>query len=469
MPREKLYVNELAINEQTTIKALNPKEPHLLVEPTSSKMTTLNPITKHKEFNGVIGSIAISIGLPILLIILYELSNEDYHQIGLTLDLSKLYIPDFYSILTNSQVWSYYILWFFGLMVFDLILPGVNKQGVVLRDGSRLNYKINGISLSLLLIIVLITRWWLTSGSMPELQFVYNHILELTIVSTAFSAILANFVYLSSFIPLFKQNAQGNNERILALGGNTGNIIYDWFIGRELNPRIGSWDIKLFCELRPGMLLWLILNLSALHHQWLKLGYVTDSLVLVNVLQAIYVFDGVLNEEGVLTMMDITTDGFGFMLSFGDLALVPFSYSLQARYLAVEPIHLGEFYTTIVLLISFTGFYIFKASNNEKSNFRQGKLNHLKSIQTERSTKLLCDGWWGLSQHINYFGDWLHALSWCLATGFKTPLTYYYVLYFASLLLHRQRRDGIKCREKYGEAWKQYEKQVPYKIIPYVY
>ncbi len=354
-------------------------------------------------------------------------------------------------------------------MVFDLILPGVNKQGVVLRDGSRLNYKINGISLSLLLIIVLITRWWLTSGSMPELQFVYNHILELTIVSTAFSAILANFVYLSSFIPLFKQNAQGNNERILALGGNTGNIIYDWFIGRELNPRIGSWDIKLFCELRPGMLLWLILNLSALHHQWLKLGYVTDSLVLVNVLQAIYVFDGVLNEEGVLTMMDITTDGFGFMLSFGDLALVPFSYSLQARYLAVEPIHLGEFYTTIVLLISFTGFYIFKASNNEKSNFRQGKLNHLKSIQTERSTKLLCDGWWGLSQHINYFGDWLHALSWCLATGFKTPLAYYYVLYFASLLLHRQRRDEIKCREKYGEAWKQYEKRVPYKIIPYVY
>ena len=31
--------------------------------------------------------------------------------------------------------------------------------------------------------------------------------------------------------------------------------------------------------------------------------------------------------------MDITTDGFGFMLAFGDLAWVPFIYSLQARYL----------------------------------------------------------------------------------------------------------------------------------------
>ena len=29
--------------------------------------------------------------------------------------------------------------------------------------------------------------------------------------------------------------------------------------------------------------------------------------------------------------MDITTDGFGFMLAFGDLAWVPFIYSLQVQ------------------------------------------------------------------------------------------------------------------------------------------
>jgi hypothetical protein len=31
--------------------------------------------------------------------------------------------------------------------------------------------------------------------------------------------------------------------------------------------------------------------------------------------------------------MDITEEGFGFMLAFGDLAWVPFLYCLQARYL----------------------------------------------------------------------------------------------------------------------------------------
>lgn len=33
--------------------------------------------------------------------------------------------------------------------------------------------------------------------------------------------------------------------------------------------------------------------------------------------------------QAILTTMDITTDGFGFMLVFGDLAWVPFTYSLQ--------------------------------------------------------------------------------------------------------------------------------------------
>ena len=53
----------------------------------------------------------------------------------------------------------------------------------------------------------------------------------------------------------------------------------------------------------------------------------------VNVFQALYVADALYNERAILTTMDITTDGFGFMLAFGDLAWVPFTYTLQARYL----------------------------------------------------------------------------------------------------------------------------------------
>lgn len=328
---------------------------------------------------------------------------------------------------------------------------------------------INGIALCSLLSSVLAVRWKLTGGQLPELQYLYEHQTDFCIIVVIFSFIMSVFLYMASFFPLTGENGTGTKERILSVSGNTGNVIYDWFIGRELNPRVGPLDLKMFCELRPGLLLWCLINISCLHHYYLETGKINNAILFVTLAQGFYVFDGVLNEEGVLTMMDITTDGFGYMLTFGDLALVPFTYTLQARYLTVSPITLTKGYLAFLTGIMALGYYIFHSANKQKSDFRHGKLPHLESMDTKRGTKLLCDGWWGMSQHMNYFGDWLISLSWCLATGFQTPLTYYYSLYFATLLFHRQQRDEHLCKIKYGDDWKRYEEKVPYKIIPYVY
>jgi hypothetical protein len=34
------------------------------------------------------------------------------------------------------------------------------------------------------------------------------------------------------------------------------------------------------------------------------------------------------------------------------------------------------------------------------------------------------------------------------------------------MIMHRANRDIEKCRERYGDAWKTYEKMVPYLFIP---
>ena len=60
-------------------------------------------------------------------------------------------------------------------------------------------------------------------------------------------------------------------------------------------------------------------------------------MMLVCAFHAIYVLDSLWLEPAILTTMDITSDGFGFMLAFGDLTWVPFTYSLQARYLVDFP------------------------------------------------------------------------------------------------------------------------------------
>jgi len=168
--------------------------------------------------------------------------------------------------------------------------------------------------------------------------------------------------------------------------------------------------------------------------------------------------------------MDITTDGFGFMLSVGDLTWLPFSYSLQARFLAFNPVSLGPALSTAIFALNFIGYYIFRVSNSEKDLFKKGKNpKNLSFMKTERGTKLITSGWWGRSRHPNYLGDLLMGLAWSMTTGFSTPLTYFYPVYFLVLLVHRQRRDDKNCSEKHGKDWQRYQEMVPWRIIPYIY
>jgi len=62
-----------------------------------------------------------------------------------------------------------------------------------------------------------------------------------------------------------RMNQQGcvcSEEVVTAEGGTTPSGFYNFFIGRELNPRIRSFDIKHFIELYPGLIGWLVIDLG---------------------------------------------------------------------------------------------------------------------------------------------------------------------------------------------------------------
>lgn len=84
-------------------------------------------------------------------------------------------------------------------------------------------------------------------------------------------------------------------------------------------------------------------------------------------------------------------------------------------------------------------------------------------------TRLLASGWWGLARHPNYVGDIMMAASFGLACGVGHALPYVYAGYLTVLLVHRTRRDDHRCREKYGAAWDEYCRAVPYRLTPYVW
>lgn len=116
----------------------------------------------------------------------------------------------------------------------------------------------------------------------PDFQiwtFINRNYVQLLTCNILISYALATYCYLRSF----SVQAGDPEKRELAAGGHTGNLIYDWFIGRELNPRVtlpffGEIDIKTFMELRPGMLGWIMLDLAYMAKQYKSYGYVTDSM-----------------------------------------------------------------------------------------------------------------------------------------------------------------------------------------------
>ena len=218
-----------------------------------------------------------------------------------------------------------YAAWLSLCVALHLLLPGARVEGTRLVDGTCLVYKMNG----------LLVRAW--PGNMPNsssgqavplyslavsaarLQRVPERALRRQVVACALvicvgamaSGVLPPAVVHAEFVPImsaalvfsaamsvwlyvrsFRQPAP-----LLAAGGDTGSVVYDLYIGRELNPRLGSFDLKQWCELVPGLALWLLLDVAFALAQRNRDGALQPAMALVLQFHALYVVDAVANER----------------------------------------------------------------------------------------------------------------------------------------------------------------------------
>jgi hypothetical protein len=80
--------------------------------------------------------------------------------------------------------------------------------------------------------------------------------------------------------------------------------------------------LKLFGEARPGLIAWVVLDVSFAAKQYEIHGMVTLPMILVCAFHFWYVCDYYLHEEAILTTWDIKHENFGWMLCWGDLVWV---------------------------------------------------------------------------------------------------------------------------------------------------
>ncbi len=345
-----------------------------------------------------------------------------------------------------------YVSWFLLQAALQIFAPGKIVDGVALADGTRLKYKLNGwfsFWFAVALAIAVVTMGWVPA----------------TILYDQFGPLLTT-VNIWAFVLSLLLYFHGRNS--------SGAGIYDYFMGTRLNPRLGRFDIKLFCEARPGLMLWVLMDLSFAAKQYQLYGTVTTPMILVNAFQILYIADYFFHEEAILTTWDIKYEKFGWMLCWGDLVWVPFMYTIQARYLVHHTHELSIVAMLGIVVLDLIGYAIFRGANIQKHKFRRDPKIRVwgkpaEYIETGCGSLLLTSGWWGIARHSNYLGDLLMGLAWCLPAGFTHPLPYFYIFYFTILLVHREWRDNAMCREKYGTDWETYCSKVRWRIVPGIY
>jgi len=233
----------------------------------------------------------------------------------------------------------------------------------------------------------------------------------------------------------------------------TGSVWYDLLMSIEFNPRIGKmFDFKLFFNGRPGIVAWTLITSSFAAAQAEKIGYVTNSMLLVLALHTLHVVDFFWNEDWYLRTIDIAHDHMGFYLAWGDLVWLPFMYTLQGQYLYHNPKDLPLPAVVGIAATGALGYYIFRATNHQKDLVRaldgeveiRGKkaqfitATYVTADGVCHTSLLLCSGWWGLAHQINYFGDILISLAMCMCCGVSDHafFGYFYVVWMFVLLNH---------------------------------
>ncbi|KAJ9596861.1 hypothetical protein L9F63_012117, partial [Diploptera punctata] len=111
----------------------------------------------------------------------------------------------------------------------------------------------------------------------------------------------------------------------------TGNQFYDFFMGREISPRVGPFDIKM-SFMKIGMIGLIVMNAAIILRSWEQTGGYSPTLLVAAGLQIWYSLDALWFEETVLSTFETMYEGMGLMLAVS-YNIIPFVYTITTRFI----------------------------------------------------------------------------------------------------------------------------------------
>ena len=364
-----------------------------------------------------------------------------------------------------------YLGWVLFQAMLYHFLPGPLSSGQLTPGGNLLKYKTNGLLA------------WTVTHTIAIGAALLGY-LDLAIIADHWEGLLVAMNVYGILLPILCLVKGYIAPSYLGDCKYSGSLIADYFIGVELNPRLGeSFDLKLFHNGRPGILAWTLIDISYAAAQYRDLGHISNSMWIVMLLHFIYVLDFFVNEDWYLRTIDVCHDHFGFYLGYGCMAAVPSIYTIQCQYLARYPVDLSYPHAAAVLVLGLGGYAIFRSTNHQKDIIRSsdGRCNiwgrqaeYMRcSYKTEDGRKhesiLLCSGWWGFARHSNYLGDLMQSFALGFACDSAHFLPWFYTFFLSSLIMNRLPRDEARCQRKYGKNRAAYCSKVRWRLLPGIY
>jgi len=431
------------------------------------------------EFGGTLGTFGIIAFSHFIVLYLYYCNEKTQGAVFLPAiaDIPQFFFHMFDTAVNHGSLvyaTTAYVIFLVLQAVFYVIMPGVTVKGRPLPGtGDRLTYNCNGIA-----------SFWATNAIVGALHYygifrmesIMDNLGAFIVVSMVAGDIVSALLYVIAI-------ATGRDERM------SGSPIYDYFLGAWLNPRIGSLDVKLLFETRFAWILLFYITVGAAAKQYAVHSLVSGPMWFMVCAHFLYVNACMKGEECVPSTWDMFHEKLGWMLVYWNMCGVPFAYCFQSVFLyhhTAEVQH-STLYLTVLFVVLFAAYYVWDTANSQKNRFRMmdegsyiprpfafpqlpwGTLHDPKFIQTKQGNKLLTDGWYQFGRKIHYTADVTMALCWGLSCGVTHFLPFYYVCFFVTFLMFRERRDYARCSAKYGDDWKLYCWKVPQAFIPGVY
>lgn len=386
-------------------------------------------------------------------------------QDGLIQTIYTIWQPYFWGSTTAWIMIASFIVFELALM---RLLPGKIANGPVTPKGNIPVYKANGV----LAFLTTMATFCLLSFGMNwfSATILYDNLGSILGALNLFSLLFCVFLYLKGRFWPSSTDASTTN-----------NLLFDYYWGTELYPKILGWHIKKFITCRFGMMSWGLFLISYAAKQT-ELGFLANSMLISVALQFIYIAKFFVWETGYLRSLDIMHDRAGFYICWGCLVWVPCIYTSPSMYLVLHPIDLAPWLAISILSLGTLSIIINYLADKQRLITREtsgnckiwGKkpitmLAHYKTAEgNARETILLASGWWGVARHFHYIPEIAGAFFWSVPALFTHFSPYFYVCFLTVLLVDRAFRDDRRCAQKYGQDWINYCKVVPYKIVPFI-